>query len=78
MKAPSLSQADNIAEADHLDQTLATALQQSEALRQSILKKAFSGQLVPQDANDEPAARLLERIRAEREKAGNTKSGRSR
>ncbi len=67
-----------LSEADHLDQTLSTALQQSEALRQSILKKAFSGQLVPQDANDEPAARLLERIHAEREKAGNTKSGRSR
>ncbi|KAF0178287.1 MAG: type I restriction enzyme S subunit [Nitrospirae bacterium] len=44
------------------------ALQQSEALRQSILKKAFSGQLVPQDPNDEPASVLLERIRAEREK----------
>ena len=55
-----------LSEADHLDQTLANALQQSEALRQSILKKAFSGQLVPQDANDEPAAHLLERIRAER------------
>tara|TARA_B100001540_G_C15816709_1_gene647926 strand:- start:803 stop:2149 length:1347 start_codon:yes stop_codon:yes gene_type:complete len=36
-----------------------------ETLRQSILKKAFSGQLVPQDPNDEPAAVLLERIRAE-------------
>lgn len=36
-----------------------------ETLRQSILKKAFSGQLVPQDPNDEPAAVLLERIRGE-------------
>jgi hypothetical protein len=35
-----------------------------ETLRQSILKKAFSGQLVPQVPNDEPAAVLLERIRA--------------
>ena len=41
----------------------------SEALRQSILKKAFSGQLVPQDPHDEPASVLLDRIRAEREKA---------
>ena len=32
---------------------------QAEALRQSILKKAFSGQLVPQDPQDEPAAALL-------------------
>jgi hypothetical protein len=52
--------------ADQLDQTLATALQQSAALRQSILKKAFCGQLVKQDKNDEPAAVLLERIRAEK------------
>jgi type I restriction enzyme S subunit len=54
---------------DQLDQTITTALQQAEALRQSILKKAFSGQLVPQDANDEPASVLLERIRAEKAQA---------
>ncbi len=53
-------------EADQLDQTLAASLQQAEALRQSILKKAFSGQLVAQDANDEPASVLLERIKAEK------------
>ena len=53
-------------EADQLDQTITTALQQAEALRQSILKKAFSGRLVPQDPNDEPASELLARIRAER------------
>lgn len=58
-----------LSEADQLDQTLATALQQADALRQSILKKAFCGQLVPQDENDEPAAALLERIRANREAA---------
>jgi type I restriction enzyme S subunit len=55
-----------LSEADQLDQTLATALQQAEALRQSILKKAFCGQLVNQDKNDEPATALLERIRAEK------------
>ena len=35
-------------------------------LDHAILSKAFRGELVRQDPNDEPAARLLERIRAER------------
>lgn len=42
------------------------ALKQSAAQRKNILKAAFSGQLVPQDPNDEPAIVLLERIQAER------------
>lgn len=37
-----------------------------QSLRQSILKEAFSGKLVPQDPSDEPAVKLLERIRAAR------------
>ena len=52
---------------DQLEQTITTALQQAEALRQAILKKAFSGQLVSQDPADEPAAVLLARIRARKE-----------
>lgn len=51
---------------DQLESTITTSLQQAEALRQSILKKAFSGQLVQQHPDDEPASVLLERIRAER------------
>ena len=42
------------------------SIKQSTAQRQNILRAAFSGQLVPQDPNDEPASVLLERIRTER------------
>ncbi len=45
----------------------------SSQLDQSILAKAFRGELVPQDPNDEPAAVLLDRIRAERERLGSGK-----
>ena len=50
-------------------------LTRAEALRQSILKQAFSGKLVPQDPNDEPAQALLARIRATRDKEAPTKPG---
>jgi type I restriction enzyme S subunit len=43
-------------------------------LRQSILKWAFEGRLVDQNPTDEPAAALLERIRAERASADGKKS----
>ena len=39
------------------------------ALRESILRDAFAGKLVPHDPSDEPAAVLLERIRADRDAA---------
>lgn len=55
-----------LSEADQLEQTLTASLEQAEALRQSILKKALSGRLVPQDVSDEPASMLLARIKAEK------------
>lgn len=42
----------------------------------AILAKAFRGELVPQDPNDEPAAKLLERIKAAREAAPKQKRDR--
>ena len=45
------------------------SLKRADRMRQSILKKAFAGELVPQDPIDEPASVLLERIRAERQAA---------
>lgn len=53
-------------QAARIQQALESAFAQSAAQRQNLLKAAFSGQLVPQDPNDEPASVLLERIRAER------------
>ena len=52
--------------ADEVEKTITVELKRAEQLRQSILKRAFSGKLVPQDPNDEPASVLLERIQAEK------------
>jgi len=55
--------------------TIRTAEKMSDTLRQSILKKAFEGRLVPQDPNDEPASVLLDRIRQEKLTAEPKKRG---
>lgn len=58
--------------ADRMEAEIDAALSRADALRQSILKRAFAGNLVPQDPTDEPALTLLARIKAERAKAGKT------
>jgi type I restriction enzyme, S subunit len=51
---------------DELEASIGVNLVRADRLRQSVLRRAFEGKLVPQDPDDEPAAALLERIRAER------------
>ncbi len=72
---PSIAEQEAIVEAvedqlsivDHLETDLDAKLKNAQALRQSILRHAFSGKLAPQNPTDEPASELLKRIAAERE-----------
>ena len=65
-----------LAFADQLEAKVASAKSRIDHLTQSILAKAFRGELVPQDPDDEPASVLLERIKAQRAAAPKTKRGR--
>ena len=56
-------------DAEGVEECCAAELRRSVSLHQSILKSAFTGQLVPQDPNDEPASELLAQIRTERDAA---------
>jgi type I restriction enzyme, S subunit len=60
------------------DRTVGVGLARSGALRRSILKSAFEGNLVPQDPADEPAEALLKRIRTEHHAGGGAPSARRR
>lgn len=55
------------AKADKMLEVVEKSLKSAEQLKQSVLKKAFEGKLVPQNPNDEPASVLLERIKSEKQ-----------
>lgn len=50
---------------DHAEATLDAQSCNARALKQSILKAAFEGRLIPQHSDDEPAADMLARIAGE-------------
>jgi len=58
-----------LSQADAVEKQYRAAKQRLDRLSQALLAKAFRGELVPQDPNDEPAAELLKRIQAERQQA---------
>lgn len=53
---------------DDVEKVVEENIEKAKQLKQSILKKAFEGRLVPQDPTDEPASTLLEKIKQERSK----------
>ncbi|MGB3478933.1 MAG: restriction endonuclease subunit S [bacterium] len=61
--------------ADEIEKVVELSMKQADSLRQSILKRAFEGKLVPQDPNDEPAEKLLERIKLKKSKVHNNVKG---
>lgn len=64
--------------ADRLEARLQSAQTAAERLTPALLAKAFRGELVPQDPNDEPAAELLRRLREGRAAEAPAKRSRGR
>ncbi len=56
--------------ADQIEEKYKLAMESVDKITQSLLAKAFRGELVPQDPNDEPASILLERIKVKKELQG--------
>lgn len=66
--------AEKLSQIESAEMAIDHSLKRAARLRQSILKRAFEGKLVPQDPNDEPADKLLERIKVQMENNGKTQS----
>jgi type I restriction enzyme, S subunit len=61
--------------ANRLEARLVAARAATDRLTPALLAKAFRGELVPQDPDDEPATELLKRLAAAREPAAKSKHG---
>lgn len=57
--------AEKLSQIEAADVAIDRSLLRVARLRQSILKQAFEGKLVPQDPNDEPAIHMLNRLKLE-------------
>ena len=69
---------DLFAFADRIEARLATAQKTVERVTPATLAKAFRGELVPQDPNDEPASALLEQLKSAEPTPSATKTRRKR
>lgn len=66
-----------LSQVDKQESEISIAITRIMALRQSILKRAFSGRLVPQDPNDEPASALLARLQTQTTSTPTRRRGRA-
>jgi len=58
---------DQLSVVDHIEADIEAMLKSALGLRHAMLHQAFTGKLVPQNPNDEPASELLKHMAAERE-----------